>query len=474
MTSAQERKYQPTVAAGPDTNLCSLLFKKFLDVTSDGYIAINRDGRIIEINKSYCALLNISHEEALTKNVIELIPNTGMLRVLESGITEIDVLDRHESGVLKGKHLICSRSVIERDGIRIAAFAQVRYSRKTIEVAQTFQKVDKELEYYKKEYKRFARDNYNFDKIIGTSPYMLSLKSNAMRAAAHDFTILLQGETGTGKEVFAHAIHNASPRSHAPFIRLNCAAIPAELFESELFGYEEGAFSGARRGGKPGRIELADQGTLFLDEIGDMPLSMQAKLLRVLQDQELDRLGGTGTTQINVRVIAATNQDLGLRVKEGRFRADLYFRLNVINLQMIPLRARPEDIIPLAECYLAELNCRYETRKSFHPSILPVLRAYPWLGNGRELRNAVEYAFSFSDSPLLAKESLPPRIFLHNPANRTRHAGEKGLAAVLKEVEAGILRETLDKYNGNYDKAARALKIHRTTLYKKMRVNNAG
>jgi transcriptional regulator with PAS, ATPase and Fis domain len=353
-------------------------------------------------------------------------------------------------------------------------FAQVRYSGKTIEVAQTFQKVDKELEYYKKEYRRIARENYNFDKIIGTSPNMLSLKNNALRAAAHDFTILLQGETGTGKEVFAHAIHNASSRAQASFIRVNCAAIPAELFESELFGYEEGAFSGARRGGKPGKIELADQGTLFLDEIGDMPLPMQAKMLRVLQDQELDRLGGTRTTQVNVRVIAATNQDLGQLVKEGRFRADLYFRLNVISLQMIPLRARPEDIIPLAECYLAELNCRYEAQKSFHPSVLPVLQAYSWLGNGRELRNAVEYSFSFSDSSLIAKESLPPKIFLHNAVNRTRHAGEKSLTAIMKEVEAGILRETLDNYNGNYGKAARALKIHRTTLYKKMRGNHAG
>ncbi|MDR2076551.1 MAG: sigma 54-interacting transcriptional regulator [Desulfovibrio sp.] len=474
MRSPQETGDLPASGAGPDIHLCSLLFKKFLDVTSDGYIAINREGRIIEINKSYCDLLNISHAEALTKNIIEVIPNTKMIRVLKSGITEVDVLDKHESGVLKGKYLVCSRSTVEKDGVRVAAFAQVRYSEKTIEVAQSFQKVMKELEYYKKEYKRFSREHYSFDKIIGTSSALLSLKGKALRAAAHDFTILLQGETGTGKEVFAHAIHNASARSHAPFIRLNCAAIPSELFESELFGYEEGAFSGARKGGKPGKIELADGGTLFLDEIGDMPLPMQAKLLRVLQDRELDRLGGTRATPINIRVIAATNQDLDKRIKEGRFREDLYFRLNVISLQMIPLRSRPGDIVPLAEHYLAELNCRYEEHKSFHPSVPPLLKDYAWPGNGRELRNAVEYAFSFSDSALIAKESLPHKIFLHNPAKFGKHAEEKGLAAVMKEVEAGILLEALAKYNGNYDKTARALKIHRTTLYKKVRGNHPG
>jgi transcriptional regulator with PAS, ATPase and Fis domain len=474
MKAARETGSSPANAGELDVHLCSLLFKKFLDVTSDGYIAINSEGKIIAINKSYCALLNISHEEALTKNIIEIIPNTKMLRVLETGVTEVDILDRHESGILKGKHLVCSRSTVERDGRRVAAFAQVRYSDKTIEVAQSFQKVARELEYYKKEYKRFVRENYSFDKIIGTSSAMLSLKGKALRAAVHDFTILLQGETGTGKEVFAHAIHNASSRSHAPFIRLNCAAIPSELFESELFGYEEGAFSGARKGGKPGKIELADQGTLFLDEIGDMPLPMQAKLLRVLQDQELERLGGTRPTSINVRIIAATNQDLEQRIKENRFRADLYFRLNVINLHLIPLRARPEDIIPLAEQYLAELNCRYEACKTFHPSVPQLLQVYPWPGNGRELRNAVEHAFSFSESSLISRESLPNKIFMHKTIKFAGHAERMGLAAIMKEMEASILTEVLDKYEGNYDKAARALKIHRTTLYKKLRKGTAG
>lgn len=464
---------QQTSACGEhslDGNLCKKLFQKLLDVTSDGYIAINDRGKIIEINKSYCELLGITHEEALTKYILDVIPNTKMLHVIENAITEVDVLDRHESGVLKGMHLVCTRSTVEKDGKPVAAFAQVRYPDKTTELARNFEQVAKELEYYKKEYKRFVREHYTFDKIIGTNTSVLALKNKALRAAAHDFTILLQGETGTGKEVFAHAIHNASPRAKHPFIRVNCAAIPAELFESELFGYEEGAFSGARKGGKPGKIELADKGSLFLDEIGDMPLPMQAKLLRVLQDQEVERLGGTKAKRINIRVIAATNRDLEQRIRENSFRSDLYFRLNVINLHLTPLRERPQDITLLAKHYLHELNSQYETEKSFHPQALQALLEYSWPGNGRELRNAVEHAFSFSESITIPKDALPLKVG-DNSIKLAGDAEKLGLPAMMKELELNIINEVLEKYGGSYEKAARALKVHRTTLYKKLGKN---
>ena len=452
-----------------NSELRSQLFLKFQEVTRDGYIAVNNTGQIIEINESFCNLLKVTHEEALTKNVLELIPETYMLTSLHNGLTEVDILDSHELGPLKGVDLVCSRSSIEKDGERVIAFAHVRYQDTATAIAKSFLKVSKELEYYKREFKRFSEERYSFEKIIGSSSAIQSVKTKALRAADLDLTVLLQGETGTGKEVFAHSIHNASPRASKPFIRLNCAAIPAELIESELFGYEEGAFSGARKGGKPGKIELADGGTLFLDEIGDMPLPMQAKLLRVLQDQELERLGSTNSKTVNVRVIAATNQDLDERIRENKFRADLYFRLNVINLQLPPLRERPEDIVLLASHFLEELNMRHETHKVLHPSVLQALQGYPWPGNGRELYNAVGHAFSFSEFSVIPKDALPNNILMQKAVRLVGNAEELGLSAMIRELEAGILQDTLEKYGGNYDLAADALKIHKTTLYKKLR-----
>ena len=460
-------KPQPVEAL--DTELRSRLLQKFIELTSDGFIAINRDGRILEINESFCKLLKITYKEALTKHILEVIPETRLLAAIRDGITEVDILDTHALGALKGVDLVCSRSTLEVDGKRKIAFAHVRYPDTTAAVAHSFLKVTKELEYYKQEFKRFSEEKYSFDKIICASSSIQALKSKALRAADLDLTVLLQGETGTGKEVFAHSIHNASPRSGKPFIRVNCAAIPAELIESELFGYEEGAFSGARKGGKPGKIELADGGTLFLDEIGDMPLPMQAKLLRILQDQELERLGSTNSKTVNVRVIAATNQDLDQRIKENKFRADLYFRLNVINLYLPPLRERSEDIAVLAAYFLEELNARHETHKVFHPSVLHALQGYPWPGNGRELYNAVGHAFSFSEFAVIPKDALPHNILMHKAVRIVGTAEKLGLGAMIRELETGILQDTLEKYGGNYDMAADALKIHKTTLYKKLR-----
>jgi len=452
-----------------DAKLVCKLFKKFLDVTSDGFIAINKEGKIIEINESYCSLLKITREKALSSHVLELIPNTRMIHVLDNNITEVDVLDEHQVGVLKGKYLICSRSTIEENGEVVASFAHVRYPEKTTEVAGTFTEVLKKLEYYKSEYCRLVRDKYGFDKIISNHPSVLGLKNKALRASAHNFAVLLQGETGTGKELFAHAIHQASNRSQFPFIRVNCAAIPTELIESELFGYEEGAFSGARKGGKPGKIEMADRGTLFLDEVGDMPLSMQAKLLRVLQDKELEHLGGTKPKIIDVRIIAATNHNLEQRIRENLFREDLYFRLNVINLHLVPLRERPGDIGLLAQHFLGELNMQYETDKTLEKSFVDALKKYNWPGNGRELRNAIEHAFSFSEKNEILKDALPYKVLQQSNAKYCKKAEQIGLVSTMKEFENHLLKEVLEKYDGCYDKAADALKIHRTTLYKKMR-----
>ncbi len=237
---------------------------------------------------------------------------------------------------------------------------------------------------------------FDLDCIVGQSASMNNLKDKIQRIAPRDSSVLIVGETGTGKELVARGIHSTSSRNDQPFVAVNCAAIPESLLESEFFGYDEGAFTGARRSGKTGLIEVADGGTLFLDEIGDMPMNLQTKLLRVLQNGEIRRIGGNKSTKINVRIIAATNQDLLQLVEEGLFRKDLYYRLDVIRLKTTPLRERIEDIPELAHFFLDQYNYRFNMAfESFEPKAMDALTKYYWPGNVRELENFIEYAINF-------------------------------------------------------------------------------
>lgn len=252
---------------------------------------------------------------------------------------------------------------------------------------------------------------YTFDDIKGVSATLWSVKETAARAAHTDATILIRGESGTGKEVFAQAIHGVSPRRAGPFVAVNCAAIPDTLLESELFGYDEGAFTGARKGGKPGKFELAEGGTLFLDEIGDMPLVLQAKLLRVLQERMVERVGSSRARKVNVRIIAATNRDLMELIGSGQFREDLYYRLNVIPLEIPPLRERREDLYLLID-YLLKKYGRLlgKEGKRLSAEVMGRLHAYHWPGNVRELENTTQYVVSLESGPLVTLESLPPHL----------------------------------------------------------------
>ena len=309
-------------------------------------------------------------------------------------------------------------------------------------------------------------------------------RTEAERASRTDSTVLLRGETGTGKELFAHAIHAAGPRRAGPFIKLNCAAVPAELLESELFGYEEGAFTGARKGGKPGKFELAAGGTLFLDEIGDMPLPMQAKLLRVLQEKEVDRLGGTGYRRLDLRLIAATGRNLEEMVGEGTFRADLYYRVNVIPVRIPPLREHSEDLGAIAEAFLSRLSADTgEPKRRLSAELLDILRAYPWPGNVRELQNGLERAVAMSPRELLRPEHFPAHLlrFAHGvrkeaPPGAAETDGEGtmakapgSLASVKAEAERSAILSALAAVGGNRTRAAELLRIHRVKLHEKIK-----
>jgi DNA-binding NtrC family response regulator len=303
--------------------------------------------------------------------------------------------------------------------------------------------------------------------LIGDSPGLRSLRGLVERAAPSDVPVLILGENGTGKELVARAVHDLSPRSAQPFVKMNCAAVPADLVESELFGHEKGAFSGAisqRRG----RFEQADGGTLFLDEIGDMPAAMQAKLLRVLQDGEITRVGGTGEIRVDVRLISATNQDLDGLLREGRFRQDLYYRISTVVAKVPPLRERAGDVPALAEHFVSAASRRNHWKpRRLSSDALELLSQQPWKGNVRELRNVVERALILSGSDPL--EAADIRAALPSaPAARAEPVPAEGTLRDLADAyEREVIRERLRRSGGHVTNAARSLGLERSHLYKK-------
>jgi transcriptional regulator with PAS, ATPase and Fis domain len=281
--------------------------------------------------------------------------------------------------------------------------------------------------------------------------------------------VLITGESGTGKELFAQAIHRASPRRAYPFVRVNCAALPRELLEAELFGYEKGSFTGADPRGKPGKFELAHLGTIFLDEIGDLPLDMQPKLLRVLELKEFERVGGTSVIASDFKLIAATNQNLDRMIKSGSFRRDLYYRLNVISVAIPPLRERRDDILPLAYHFIEKTVKGPEGKGiRIQKAAEQALKGYNWPGNGRELLHTIERILHISGTGAIRREDLPDYIRLSAPFPDTRH--ETNLKTYLQSAEKHLIEEMLRKANGNKSLAADLLGIHRTLLYRKMKL----
>ncbi len=445
----------------------TLIYQQILDMSTDGFLVVDTDNRIIEMNKAYCNFLGIKRDDVIGKHVLEVVKNSKLGEIIKSGETEVNVLHKLVEGQApnREKVVIVTRAPVKDGSQVIAAVGQVKFSKLTMELASKLQAMDSELEYYKKELKRIAGTRYSFENMIGKSPIFLEAKKIAQKAARNDFSVLILGDTGTGKEVFANAIHYASNRKEGPFIRVNCAAIPSELLESELFGYEEGSFTGAKRGGKKGKFELADGGTIFLDEIGDMPINMQAKILRVLQENELERVGGYDPIPINVRVIAATNQDLEKKMNNNTFRSDLYYRLNVIQIKIPPLRERTEDITDFVNYFLEELNEKYGTNISLEPEVLQVLKRYSWPGNIRELRNVIERAYSLVEGNVIRTSLLPVNVFSQSKDMITTKGN---LDNIIGEYERETLLRILEKNKYNCKLTAKELGIHRSTLYKKL------
>lgn len=308
----------------------------------------------------------------------------------------------------------------------------------------------------------YTQPHFQFENIIGTSEAMKKAKNLARIAAPHDTAVMILGESGTGKEMFAQAIHNASRRADGPFIAINCGAIPRTLIESELFGYEKGAFTGADKNGHPGKFELANGGTLFLDEIGDMPYDVQVSLLRVLQSREVLRIGSRKPIKIDVRIISATNQNLEEKINNRTFRDDLYYRLNVFPIFLPPLRDREGDIEYLANYFVDVYSQRYnKCTHGFSPEALHLLNHYSWPGNIRQLENTVERALLISQGDWIEKNALPLKMQNIRKEIINQNNGN--------ELERLSICKALKKYDFNITQAAKLLGISRPTLYKKMK-----
>lgn len=444
-----------------------------LNIAYEAIIVVDDRGKTILVNEAACRFFGKKESELLNRPVNRLVENTRLLRTLKTGMAETNRIE-----VIEGRPYIVSSIPIVRSGKIIGAVGKIVYRQleEVKELAERLVQMDQELSYYK-EKAVAVRNNITFDRIVTINKEMRRLKQEAEVAARGASTILLTGESGTGKELFAEAIHNASPRRKGPFIKINCAAVPENLLESEFFGYAPGAFTGAQKGGKAGRFAVADGGTLFLDEIGDMSRNLQSKLLRVMQDKSFEPLGSNQTVRVDVRVVAATNQDLLQKVESGEFRQDLYYRLNVINLKLIPLRYRPEDIIPLVHVFLEEFNKAFGTGiEDISLEVRKILFAHHWPGNVRELKNVIERSVNFSTGPVLEVESLP--FYLREHRERSYALPEQGEKFLLAQRADNIDREkilrVLSQVGGNKSEAARMLGISRSWLYEKMRRYNIG
>ncbi len=424
-----------------------------------GAIVINHNNRVVWISRRYARLLGLASTiEALGQNVSQLLPQTRLPEVVRSG--EAQFLDFMG---YRDKTFVVSRLPVRDDqGQVIGAAGLLLYEtwQPLKPLVDKFAVLQSTLSKARDARNKQRQTRYTLADIVGDSDACRRMKKLARRAADLDTTVLLLGETGTGKELLAQSIHADSLRTNKPFVALNVAAIPETLLEAEFFGAAPGAYTGADRRGRDGKFKVANGGTLFLDEIGDMTLPLQAKLLRVLQEQEIEPLGSNTLEKIDVRIIAATSRDLAAMVAAGQFRADLYYRLNVLPIPLPPLRERKEDIPILAKTMLDDISrrCGYPPRR-LTPAALDWLTVQDWPGNIRELRNVLEQASMLSEGELDTSSftSTPPRSGTIRP-----------LAATLAEAECAALKDALAATGGNKSEAARLLGLGRATLYEKL------
>lgn len=448
----------------PEGDLWEIL-NTIADNDYEGVIYVDAGGIVKFISQGYADFLNINRDDVLGRYINDVVPQSSLMDVMRTGRPQYgDVWE------INGQHVLVHRWPIIRDGRVVGCLGKSLFKDELSLAREFIRKVkwlEDEIAYYRDELEKERGARYGLDEIIGKSEVISKLKEKVARVAKTNSTVLITGESGTGKELLAHAIHNISPRRNRPFVRINCTSIPEDLLESELFGYEEGSFTGAKKGGKIGKFELAQGGTILLDEIGDMNQTMQAKLLRVLQEREIERIGGNKPIQIDVRVIASTNRNLEEMIGANLFRQDLYYRLNVVLLWTPPLRSRKEDIRLLTDYLINKLNDSLNTvTRGVTPETLQTFELYDWPGNVRELKNLLEQAINLSDSEYLTPDDFP--ILMKRLSKQRARTDVKYLSCAIDEAEKEILAAALKKAGYNKTEAARMLNIHRSVLYRKL------
>ena len=454
-----------------------------------GFIAVDADGKIVFMRKELSRVLGVDRDEVIGQPVSEVISNSYLPGVMERGTNEWGQFYRNQSAAT-GQYLnpaLYNRTCIKSHNdpsqiIGAVEFIAVHQYQDEKAVVAELEYLRQKNEMYRKYISEMYQSNDHMDDILGISPKIKELKELIQRVAGTSASVCISGETGTGKELVANAIHKLSKRANGPFIKINCAAIPKDLMESELFGYEAGAFTGAARQGKIGMFELANGGTLLLDEIGELPLDLQAKLLRVLQEQEITRIGGTKTVPIDVRVVCSTNRRLSEMVSNGQFRADLYYRINTMDISVPPLRERTEDIQELTDHFIRTANKRNGLAVyGMRPQIYPKLSSYHWPGNVRELEHCIERACIMCGAGLLEEKHFSSLPISEGVSGGTEEHSEPVLAQVPSQLsyrakwekqEADKILAALDACSGNRLEAAKMLQISKATLFRKIKKYN--
>jgi transcriptional regulator with PAS, ATPase and Fis domain len=440
----------------------------------DAMTVVDDQARITYISPIHERFFGLEHGEANGRPVREIIENTRLDEVVKTGRAEVGEIQR-----MRGSERVVTRVPVTRGGALVGAVGRIMFKGpKQLEALNgRISALESQVEFYKREAAALRRRSYGPEDIIGDSPAIRKLRNDIVKLAALEIPVLVRGESGTGKELVAHALHRLSPRRDNALVMVNSAALPPTLVEAELFGYEAGAFTGADKKGRKGKFELAAGGTIFLDEIGDMPKEIQAKLLRVLQDRMVERIGSERPREVDFRLVSATNHDLQKLVQEGGFRLDLYYRVSPLVLEVPPLRERIEDIPILARHFLSEVAARHrQPEPELMPDALALLMEQAWPGNVRQLRHEIERIFVFCEGGRITAEDIQPgnggcNPFVATPEiaeHRSAHDGQETLRQAVERAEDGVIRSAMERFGGNKKRVAEELGISRSYLYKKL------
>ncbi|MEG1633584.1 MAG: sigma 54-interacting transcriptional regulator [Oscillospiraceae bacterium] len=439
----------------------------FVESSHDGILVTDNHGMVIRVNAAFERVFSVARRDVLGRMVPELIaeglfPQSAALKVLETQETATVVMDKGNQ-----KIIATGTPAFDDCGVFTSVVVNIRDITELNNLRFNLDQQRMVSEGYVRELTFISNQKKNND-VVACSKEMQTIMDTIKAISGVDSTVLITGESGTGKEVIVNQIYKTSSRNTKPIIKINCGAIPSSLFESEVFGYEDGAFTGARRKGKAGFFELANEGTLFLDEIGELDTDVQVKLLRVIQEGEITRIGGSKSIHVDVRLIAATNQDLWALTQAGKFRQDLFYRLNVINIEVPPLRQRQDDIIPLAIYFLEKYTLKYHKQKEMSLELGKILRSLDWPGNIRELENLIENMVVLVQDDVLLPHHLP-RQYQQSPAYESQVVvkGILPLKVAVEQVEAQLIQHAQDKYTTTRE-IAQALGVNQSTISRKL------